>query len=74
MRAHLLATTTIIGTCCVFLSAADMPKPGSDWPQFRGISALGTAEGFATPTDRTLSRTRTSAGRRGCQASGSRAR
>jgi outer membrane protein assembly factor BamB len=26
------------------------PKPGSDWPSFRGIHASGVAEGFPTPT------------------------
>ena len=25
------------------------PRPGIDWPQFRGITASGTAEGFALP-------------------------
>jgi hypothetical protein len=25
------------------------PRPGIDWPQFRGISANGTADGFALP-------------------------
>ena len=31
------------------LSAADAPRPGVDWPQFRGIRAGGVADGFATP-------------------------
>ena len=26
------------------------PKPGVDWPQFRGIAASGIAEGFSLPT------------------------
>ena len=26
------------------------PKPGVDWPQFRGIAATGVAEGFPVPT------------------------
>src|SRR4029453_18665795 len=34
MRPHPLATATMIITCGVLLSAADAPKPGSDWPQF----------------------------------------
>jgi outer membrane protein assembly factor BamB len=50
MRHHRLAIATMIITCGVLLSA-DAPKPGSDWPQFRGISALGTAEGFQTPAE-----------------------
>src|SRR5262245_18925064 len=29
---------------------AGAPKPGVDWPQFRGIKASGIAEGFALPT------------------------
>lgn len=31
------------------LPAASAPRPGIDWPQFRGISATGIAEGHATP-------------------------
>jgi outer membrane protein assembly factor BamB len=31
-------------------SAATSPKPGVDWPQFRGIGAAGVAEGFPVPT------------------------
>ncbi|HXG56061.1 MAG TPA: PQQ-binding-like beta-propeller repeat protein, partial [Vicinamibacterales bacterium] len=31
------------------LSAASAPRPGVDWPQFRGIAANGVAEGFALP-------------------------
>lgn len=30
-------------------SAATNPRPGVDWPQFRGISAHGVAEGFSLP-------------------------
>jgi outer membrane protein assembly factor BamB len=26
------------------------PRPGVDWPQFRGIAAAGSAEGFSLPT------------------------
>ena len=33
------------------LSAANAPKPGRDWPQFRGIAANGIAEGFALPAE-----------------------
>jgi len=29
--------------------AAAAPRPGTDWPQFRGISASGIAEGFSLP-------------------------
>ncbi|MBA2306128.1 MAG: PQQ-binding-like beta-propeller repeat protein [Acidobacteria bacterium] len=30
--------------------AASAPRPGIDWPQFRGIAAAGIAEGFSLPT------------------------
>lgn len=30
-------------------AAATAPRPGIDWPQFRGISATGVAEGFSLP-------------------------
>jgi outer membrane protein assembly factor BamB len=30
--------------------AATAPRPGIDWPQFRGIAATGIAEGFSLPT------------------------
>lgn len=30
--------------------AASVPRPGVDWPQFRGIGAAGIAEGFSLPT------------------------
>ena len=30
--------------------AATAPRPGVDWPQFRGIAAAGIAEGFSLPT------------------------
>lgn len=31
------------------LDASNEPRPGVDWPQFRGISAHGIAEGFSLP-------------------------
>jgi outer membrane protein assembly factor BamB len=33
-----------------FTGAATAPRPGVDWPQFRGIAASGVAEGFSLPT------------------------
>jgi outer membrane protein assembly factor BamB len=30
--------------------APSAPRPGVDWPQFRGIAAAGSAEGFSLPT------------------------
>jgi len=29
---------------------AQAPRPGIDWPSFRGIGGSGVAEGFATPS------------------------
>ncbi|HEY7500061.1 MAG TPA: PQQ-binding-like beta-propeller repeat protein [Vicinamibacterales bacterium] len=34
----------------IALHAAGTPKPGVDWPQFRGIRANGIADGFTLPT------------------------
>jgi outer membrane protein assembly factor BamB len=40
-------------SCAVLASRAiladDAPRPGVDWPQFRGIRATGVAEGFSLP-------------------------
>jgi outer membrane protein assembly factor BamB len=33
------------------MRAASAPRPGIDWPQFRGISAAGISEGKPTPTE-----------------------
>ena len=33
-----------------YLSGASAPRPGVDWPQFRGIAANGIAEGYPTAT------------------------
>jgi outer membrane protein assembly factor BamB len=47
------ASASFIGliTAAVYLTpqAAGAPKPGIDWPQFRGIKADGIAEGVAVP-------------------------
>ncbi len=46
----------LVVTCLVALSLplagrqSPMPKPGADWPSFRGINGVGVAEGHATPT------------------------
>jgi outer membrane protein assembly factor BamB len=37
-----------LGTVTTMGSAVD-PKPGVDWPSFRGIRGAGIAEGFKTP-------------------------
>jgi outer membrane protein assembly factor BamB len=44
-----LALTWTTGTNGSVSTAVD-PKPGVDWPSFRGIRGAGVAEGFKTPT------------------------
>jgi outer membrane protein assembly factor BamB len=52
MRARGLITIVLAGAVTSLpLAAATAPKPGVDWPQFRGISAQGIAEGYATPVE-----------------------
>jgi len=42
---------SIVFTLAIALAGAPAaPKPGVDWPQFRGIDASGIAEGFSLPT------------------------
>src|SRR6476659_5492629 len=37
---------------CASRAAADnAPRPGIDWPQFRGVSATGISEGAPAPTE-----------------------
>ncbi|MCA9244793.1 MAG: PQQ-binding-like beta-propeller repeat protein [Phycisphaerales bacterium] len=45
-----LALIGLAITCAAIGHAAD-PRPGVDWPQFRGIAANGVSEGAALPTD-----------------------
>jgi len=45
-----LAAGAWIGGERIRTSAATAPRPGIDWPQFRGIQAQGIAEGFSLPT------------------------
>jgi outer membrane protein assembly factor BamB len=35
----------------VALRGANAPKPGVDWPQFRGIAAQGISDGYPTPAE-----------------------
>jgi len=51
MRRICFTTLSVACALAVTLSAwrAD-PKPGVDWPSFRGIKASGVADGFALPT------------------------
>jgi outer membrane protein assembly factor BamB len=47
-----LAVTRLLAITCVglVLRGDNTPRPGVDWPQFRGIRAAGVAEGFPLPT------------------------
>jgi outer membrane protein assembly factor BamB len=54
MRHHLgiVGALALLGATawCVRPQAAGAPRPGIDWPQFRGIRAAGVSEGFALPS------------------------
>ena len=50
MRRFVLATCPVILACATIIAAPSAPRPGVDWPQFRGIDAAGIAEGFSLPT------------------------
>jgi outer membrane protein assembly factor BamB len=45
-----LASVALLGVL-LHGAPADAPRPGVDWPQFRGISAHGIAEGFSLPAE-----------------------
>src|SRR6266498_1986313 len=55
MRITTIATACMLATAAALVStsmgAASAPRPGIDWPQFRGISAAGIFEGKPTPTE-----------------------
>ena len=52
MRRHIAAVPAAAFIAYTLsLAAASAPKPGVDWPQFRGIDAAGVAEGFSLPTE-----------------------
>jgi outer membrane protein assembly factor BamB len=51
MRRYLFAAAALSLAYGLALFAASAPRPGKDWPQFRGISAHGIAEGFSLPPD-----------------------
>ena len=50
MRRLALTVPAVLLAGITFTGAATAPRPGVDWPQFRGISAGGIAEGFSLPT------------------------
>jgi len=43
------SVATVLGFTAGLAAAPSAPKPGVDWPQFRGIKAQGIAEGFSLP-------------------------
>jgi outer membrane protein assembly factor BamB len=47
--AFIVLALAALGTYRIVSHAATAPKPGVDWPQFRGIQANGIAEGFPLP-------------------------
>jgi len=50
MTARRLALALVLAISASLSAAPAVPRPGVDWPQFRGISAAGVAEGFSLPT------------------------
>ena len=51
MRRYLYSAASALLVYTLSISAATAPRPGKDWPQFRGIDAAGVAEGFSLPTE-----------------------
>jgi outer membrane protein assembly factor BamB len=51
MRAYTAAAIMLACAGSILLATARPPRPGVDWPQFRGAAAQGIAEGFATPVE-----------------------
>ncbi|MDQ3486718.1 MAG: PQQ-binding-like beta-propeller repeat protein [Acidobacteriota bacterium] len=50
MRRLAFTVPAVLLAGITFTGAAAEPRPGVDWPQFRGIAASGVAEGFSLPT------------------------
>ena len=50
MRRLALTIPAAVVAGITWIGAATVPRPGIDWPQFRGIAATGIAEGFSLPT------------------------
>jgi len=51
MRQYIALPASALLAYTLSISAATAPRPGVDWPQFRGISANGVAEGFSVPVE-----------------------
>src|SRR3954471_9618487 len=47
---YLMCLTIASALAIAPAAAPRAPRPGVDWPQFRGIGAAGVAEGFSLPT------------------------
>jgi glucose dehydrogenase len=50
MPRRVLLITAIACVSMAGVRAGSAPRPGVDWPQFRGIGAGGVAEGFSVPS------------------------
>src|SRR5919106_1018492 len=51
MRRYTALAASALLSYTLAISGASTPRPGVDWPQFRGIGAAGVAEGFSLPTE-----------------------
>jgi len=51
MRSYFAVSASALLACTLSISAVNAPRPGVDWPQFRGISANGVADGFSVPVE-----------------------
>src|SRR5688572_8805912 len=51
MRRYLYSSASALLVYTLSISAATAPRPGKDWPQFRGIAADGVAEGYSLPAE-----------------------
>jgi len=47
---NLWVTLPLCALCSVAVRSANDPRPGVDWPSFRGIRASGVADGYASAT------------------------
>jgi outer membrane protein assembly factor BamB len=48
--ASAVAAVALLASGAMSMRAASAPRPGVDWPQFRGIRAAGVADGFTVPS------------------------
>ena len=75
MRANIAAGLMLVCGGSILLAGSRPPRPGVDWPQFRGDFAHGQPKGSPRPcrVERSAEQER-AAGRHGCRASACRAR